>query len=275
MIKFDIMKVEYRLIFRFSLLVSFFLLFSACSNDADKLVGLWQRTVEKDDVTYIESYNFEGKSTDNKITYSLLPTDKIHVGYIVEGTWEVDKKGKLKIFENTESLVPAYDFNNQNNNFLMEISQYLSMLKLNIERQNEEMTFSDVEYKFENGELILITASSLNNYQEGDLKAYASLLAMAKRDIGNFKNNSINSDYPNYDWLSEREATYEDLDGKSDKELRIMRNYIFARHGYMFRSQDLQEYFSNYPWYSPRYSDVTRDLNSIEMSNIEYIKRFE
>lgn len=80
---------------------------------------------------------------------------------------------------------------------------------------------------------------------------------------------------PNYDWLSSNYVTYDDIAGKSGSELRIMRNYIYARHGYMFKSADLKKYFAQYSWYTPRYSDVSGSLNSIEKSNIQTILSYE
>lgn len=80
---------------------------------------------------------------------------------------------------------------------------------------------------------------------------------------------------PNYDWLSTSYVTYDDLRYKSGSDLRIMRNYIFARHGYKFKSKDLQDFFAQYSWYVPRYSDVSSSLNKIEKSNIQTIKSWE
>lgn len=80
---------------------------------------------------------------------------------------------------------------------------------------------------------------------------------------------------PNYDWLSTAYVTADDLRYKSGSDLRIMRNYIFARHGYKFKSKDLQDFFSQYSWYVPRYSDVSSSLNKIEKSNVETIKSWE
>lgn len=39
------------------------------------------------------------------------------------------------------------------------------------------------------------------------------------------------------------------LEGKSLGELRILRNTVFALHGYDFESKDLSDYFWNLPWY--------------------------
>ena len=80
---------------------------------------------------------------------------------------------------------------------------------------------------------------------------------------------------PNYDWLSSSYVSANDLRYKSGSDLRIMRNYIFARHGYKFKSQDLQRFFSQYPWYQPLYNDVSSRLNKIEKANIETIKSWE
>lgn len=57
--------------------------------------------------------------------------------------------------------------------------------------------------------------------------------------------------------------------------LRIMRNAILARHGYRFQSQDLQEYFSNEPWYKPAKSNDNIKLSFVEQLNIELIKSVE
>ena len=59
--------------------------------------------------------------------------------------------------------------------------------------------------------------------------------------------------------------------------LRIMRNAILARHGYMFSSPDLVEYFGNTTWFTPRPSndDVDEELTLVERLNIELIKAEE
>ncbi len=66
-----------------------------------------------------------------------------------------------------------------------------------------------------------------------------------------------------------------DLSGKSKFDLKIMRNEIFARHGYIFRTPDMQRYFSSQPWYAPRFADVTGMLTQVEKANVEFIKKYE
>jgi len=75
--------------------------------------------------------------------------------------------------------------------------------------------------------------------------------------------------------LSQQLLTEEDLSSLSQQELKLMRNEIFARHGYIFNSKDLQEYFSKQSWYRPQYTDVSDKLNAIERQNISFIKKYE
>ena len=54
-----------------------------------------------------------------------------------------------------------------------------------------------------------------------------------------------------------------------------MRNEIFARHGYIFKSEEMINYFSEQSWYSPTNNDVISLLTVIERKNIELIKSYE
>lgn len=51
-----------------------------------------------------------------------------------------------------------------------------------------------------------------------------------------------------------RLLTEEDFDGKTKAELRLGRNEIFARHGRIFETEDLNEWFSSKDWYEPLYT---------------------
>lgn len=65
---------------------------------------------------------------------------------------------------------------------------------------------------------------------------------------------------------------------KMDKTtLRVMRNAILAKHGYMMSSPDLVDYFGSKPWFSPRPSNdgVFDELGIVERLNIELIKTEE
>ena len=73
----------------------------------------------------------------------------------------------------------------------------------------------------------------------------------------------------------ESKLTDSDLTNLSKGVLRLMRNAIYARHGRIFNSYDLQYYFDNSPWYkpNPNYSDDL--LTDIDKYNIELIQKYE
>jgi len=78
-----------------------------------------------------------------------------------------------------------------------------------------------------------------------------------------------------YPQTSERILSRTELANYTAWELRIMRNEIFAKYGYIFKSEDLKNYFNQQLWYRPRYSDVSDRLTPIEKKNTETIKSME
>lgn len=58
-------------------------------------------------------------------------------------------------------------------------------------------------------------------------------------------------------------------------DLRLMRNEIFARRGYVFRREDLRRHFAAQPWYRPRFDDVMTQLSAIERANLQAIQARE
>jgi hypothetical protein len=57
----------------------------------------------------------------------------------------------------------------------------------------------------------------------------------------------------------------------SGEQLRKLRNMVFAKYGYKFKSRDLQAYFSQFQWYSPQSRNVDDLLTSADSQLIEYI----
>lgn len=74
---------------------------------------------------------------------------------------------------------------------------------------------------------------------------------------------------------STRLLTASDLADRSQWELRVMRNEIFARHGYIFKTPEMRSYFARQPWYSPRRDDVSKLLSEIEARNAKTLRSYE
>lgn len=58
-------------------------------------------------------------------------------------------------------------------------------------------------------------------------------------------------------------------------DLEILRNTIFARHGYAFKSSAVRQFFDFVYWYVPISENVDDQLTETEKQNIVLLKRFE
>jgi hypothetical protein len=61
------------------------------------------------------------------------------------------------------------------------------------------------------------------------------------------------------------------LRGQDREGLRLLRNYFYALHGYVFKSQDLQRYFSAFDWYKPTPRFEEKWLSQIELINVDRV----
>lgn len=58
-------------------------------------------------------------------------------------------------------------------------------------------------------------------------------------------------------------------------DLEVLRNSIYARHGYAFQNPLMRRYFASYDWYMPVSQDVSAELTELEKQNIALIQRYE
>jgi hypothetical protein len=65
------------------------------------------------------------------------------------------------------------------------------------------------------------------------------------------------------------------VENLSKGDVFILRNLIFARHGFAFRDKTLRSFFDYHSWYMPVFSDVTKELTDIEKKNINLLLRYE
>ena len=86
--------------------------------------------------------------------------------------------------------------------------------------------------------------------------------------------------YSTTDKLFEKNASSEELTAEfaanlTKADIFILRNSIFARHGFAFRDKQLRMYFEQFEWYMPVFGDVKDGLSEIEKKNIELLLRYE
>ena len=78
--------------------------------------------------------------------------------------------------------------------------------------------------------------------------------------------------------LSVRQLTEKDLEGMTPTDLMVLRNIVYARYGYMFKREDLRQFFLQFSWYQPAKEDSDRIYESFtetERYNVDFIKAHE
>lgn len=65
------------------------------------------------------------------------------------------------------------------------------------------------------------------------------------------------------------------LHGLSLHELRLLRNEIYARHGRIFKTLWIQQYFGNQSWYDPKEDFKDEELSGPDKTNVETIVAYE
>jgi len=79
-----------------------------------------------------------------------------------------------------------------------------------------------------------------------------------------------------YPQASKRLLSKDDLIKLSKSDLKIMRNEIFARYGYKFKSGgEMDNYFNNQDWYSKQHDNVNDFLTDLEKENLKLIRQIE
>lgn len=85
-------------------------------------------------------------------------------------------------------------------------------------------------------------------------------------------------------WTSERKVLEKDLLDLSAWKLNIMRNEVYARHGWNFEVQEFKSYFNSQPWYKPKKitgdiasanEEVFKEMSELEKDNAEFILNYQ
>lgn len=69
--------------------------------------------------------------------------------------------------------------------------------------------------------------------------------------------------------------TEEELEKLDDKTVELIKNEIYARHGYIFTNRALKKYFESFNWYEPNEEYSPNLLNPTEKANLKTIKKFQ
>ena len=144
------------------------------------------------------------------------------------------------------------------------IPEGMETVETNMEYSYDE--YANYSERINSAEIIILSNLMNKNWFRIDSTKFASDY---KIDTNDFK---LDGDYVE---ASTRILDTNDLAKYSSEELRLMRNEIFARYDYIFKSQDLREYFGPKDWYMPNNKNIDSYLTEIEKKNIELILKLE
>lgn len=118
------------------------------------------------------------------------------------------------------------------------------------------------------------------NIKNNNYPVETSFISSSSQSVDESSQESTDSDYiivgSDSRYISESE-----LEGLTSDEVCLARNEIFARHGRIFTTDWIREYFMSRFWYEERYSpdefdnDVDSFLNEYEKENVKIIKSYE
>ncbi|MEI7487375.1 MAG: YARHG domain-containing protein [Chryseobacterium sp.] len=73
---------------------------------------------------------------------------------------------------------------------------------------------------------------------------------------------------------SKQKLAEKDLKNSRKLDLEIIKNSVFARHGYAFKKQTYRNFFEQTDWYIPVSNNVDSDLSPMEKENVALLNRF-
>ncbi len=110
----------------------------------------------------------------------------------------------------------------------------------------------------------------VNGDEEEETTVTSSPSASQAEDyIAYLPETNASSVFPTY-YLSESEVAAMDAE-----QIQFIINQIYAKNGYVFRTQPIQNYFSQMPWYVAVSNDTSRlSMSSLDRSNLNLLVRY-
>ncbi len=245
------------------------------------VLGFWVGYFKEDTE---ENYNEKGVYVDegfywnreNKINISIDKlSDSLVIGHSVVAGNNRPFKGTVQngIFKVKEPGDDKYD-----GEFIFEISinkligKWTAYKNIDIKKRKYELEKMDFSY---NPNIMLeevkeyvdwntfTEEKSTEEYEEGEFEEWITKeFASATKLI--YKINASNV-------LLKKE----DVENLKKGDLTIIRNTIYARHGYSFKNRPLRVFFDAQSWYIPVHTDIKSDFTEIEKANIQLLLRYE
>jgi hypothetical protein len=206
----------------------------------DSAVRPW---IPKFEIEYAGIYHF-GES-ESESTLRIFYSGTLIIGQIQSGYWEKETgiwKGK---YENLSNILIKKD-----GKFICD--QY-------------------------SGQFVIYSNHNSNSKGLRIDKPWNTWLPKGEYEVGiRLKRNPYEGYAGKFPQASSRQLQEAELDSLSKTNMKIMKNEIFARYGFEFRTGgEMDKYFSSQEWYRAQHKSVNEFLTELELKNIELIKKVE
>jgi len=138
---------------------------------------------------------------------------------------------------------------------------------------NPKLEVNERKYKLKKATFIYNVDNVLPSTLSGEIVSQWNELSKLEESAG--EGEMITADAMKINASTEK-LKKENVENMYKGDLELMRNAIYARHGYSFKNRKMRYIFDNLvDWYIPYATDVRNDLTVLEKENIALIKRYE
>ncbi|ASK31311.1 serine/threonine protein kinase [Chryseobacterium sp. T16E-39] len=223
-----------------------------------------------------------------------------------EGEYEENKKISLKINKITKDSVYGQSIVNGNQRPFRGIFNEGTQSFV-LDEPGNDKTDGRFEVKIKNDSLL----GKWTAFNKSAVKAPSKSLELAKRDFVYNPNFMLDEDSDLVDWTnpksfvekykdeetgktesytasknrvateaifkinaSKQKLTEKDIKNLRKLDMEIIKNSVFARHGYSFKKDTYRNFFERTDWYIPVSNNVDNDLSPMEKDNVALLNRF-
>lgn len=248
----------------------------------DGLLGYWVGLFEKDDETHEKAVVVdEGYiwNRENKINISIDKiTDRIVEGHSVVAGNDRPFKGVIKTVNNGYSFEveePGDDKYDGTFTFTIANDTLEGTWSAYKEIDIKNRKYSLVKKKFEYDPEVMLELSKY--YLDWDTFIETKQIIEYEDEVEEWMHTEFST---TTDLIYEINASNEILsksvvENLKKGDLTVVRNTIYARHGYSFKNRPLRVFFDAQPWYIPVHNNIRNDFTDIEKQNIELLLKYE
>lgn len=271
-----------------------------CTYQETKVKALIQFTLSKDNKTFEATYLSFNDVPQNNLMLGIL----LEKPFIDEDTKEITEENKSetksdKTEIHNEFAGTWWDIHSQRCNMNIELSGDVYYIDINWSSSANENTHWSFTGSYDNTKGgILYSGSKTDTYYTEQGYKHENIVYSDGKGLIRIDNSGAlywddykeqagknccfekedNTPIEKNDYLFPSDTVYiteSDLKYKSKDEVAMIRNEIYARHGYVFQTEPYKSYFAAKDWYYPNSNFSEALFNNIEKSNKEFIVQYE